>query len=78
MPENSTGKSKKSRVAPPETKKVSVKEDVTGASFGTAGVHHRGDQEVGSGRLGKGSAPSNVIGQSGGGAQGKREVEAVY
>ena len=48
------------------------------ASFGMAGVHHRGDQEVGSSRLGEGSAPSDVVGQSDGGAQGKREVEAVY
>ena len=48
------------------------------ASFGTVGVHHRRDQEVGSSGLGEGSAPSDVVGQSGGGAQGKREVEAVY
>ena len=48
------------------------------ASFGTAGVHHRGDQEVGSSGLGEGSAPSNVVGQSNSGVQGKREVEAVY
>ena len=33
MPESSTGKSKKSRAAPPETKKVSVKEDGTGGAF---------------------------------------------
>ena len=48
------------------------------ASFGTTGVHYRGDQEVGSGRLGERSSPSDVVGQSGGGAQGKWEVEAVY
>ena len=33
VPESSTGKSKKSRVAPPETKKVSVKKDGTGGAF---------------------------------------------
>ena len=33
VPEISTGKSKKSRVAPPETKKVSVKGDSTGGAF---------------------------------------------
>ena len=33
VPESSTGKSKKSRAAPPETKKVSVKEDGTGGAF---------------------------------------------
>ena len=33
VPESSTGKSKKSRGAPPETKKVSVKEDGTGGAF---------------------------------------------
>ena len=33
VPESSTGKSKKSRAAPPETKKVSVKEDGTGGDF---------------------------------------------
>ena len=48
------------------------------ASSGEAGVHHRGDQEVGSGRFGEGSAPPDVVGQSGSGAQGEREVEVVY
>ena len=33
VPESSTGKSKKSRVASPETKKVSVKADGTGGAF---------------------------------------------
>ena len=33
VPESSTGKSKKSKAAPPETKKVSVKEDDTGGAF---------------------------------------------
>ena len=33
VPESSTGKSKKSRAAPPETKKVPVKEDGTGGAF---------------------------------------------
>ena len=33
VPESSTGKSKKSRAMPPETKKVSVKEDGTGGAF---------------------------------------------
>ena len=33
VPESSTGKSKKSRAAPPETKKVSVKEDDMGGAF---------------------------------------------
>ena len=33
---------------------------------------------VRSGRLGEGSTPSDVVGQSSGGAQGKWEVEAVY
>ena len=33
VPEISTGKSKKSRAAPPETKKVPVKEDGTGGAF---------------------------------------------
>ena len=33
VPESSTGKSKKSKAAPPETKKVSVKEDGTGGAF---------------------------------------------
>ena len=33
VPESSTGKSKKSRAAPPETKKVSVKEDGIGGAF---------------------------------------------
>src|SRR4051812_21199601 len=33
VPESSTGKSKKSRAAPPETKKVSIKEDGTGGDF---------------------------------------------
>jgi hypothetical protein len=33
VPESSTGKSKKSRAAPPETKKVAVKEDGTGGAF---------------------------------------------
>ena len=33
VPESSIGKSKKSRAAPPETKKVSVKEDGTGGAF---------------------------------------------
>ena len=33
MPERSAGKSKKSRAAPPETKKVSVREDGTGGAF---------------------------------------------
>ena len=33
VPEISTGKSKKPRAAPPETKKVSVKEDGTGGAF---------------------------------------------
>ena len=32
-PESSTGKSKKSRAAPPETKRVSVEEDDTGGAF---------------------------------------------
>ena len=32
-PESSAGKSKKSKAAPPETKKVSVKEDGTGGTF---------------------------------------------
>ena len=33
VPESSTGKSKKSRAAPPETKRVSVKENGTGGAF---------------------------------------------
>ena len=33
VPERSTGKSKRSRAAPPETKKVSVKEETTGGAF---------------------------------------------
>ena len=33
VPESSTGKSKKSRAAPPETKRVAVKEDGTGGAF---------------------------------------------
>ena len=33
VPESSIGKSKKSRAAPPETKKVPVKEDGTGGAF---------------------------------------------
>ena len=33
MPESSTGKGKKSRAEPPQTKKVSVREDGTGGSF---------------------------------------------
>ena len=33
VPEGSTGKRKKSKAAPPETKKVSVKEDGTGGAF---------------------------------------------
>ena len=33
VPESSTGKSKKSKAAPPETTKVSVKEDGTGGAF---------------------------------------------
>ena len=33
VPESSAGKSKKSKAAPPETKKVSVKEDGTGGAF---------------------------------------------
>ena len=33
VPESSTGKSKKSKAAPPETKKVSAKEDGTGGTF---------------------------------------------
>ena len=33
VPESSTGKSKKSRAAPPETKRVSVKEDGTEGAF---------------------------------------------
>ena len=33
VPESSTGKSKKSKAAPPETKKVPVKEDGTGGAF---------------------------------------------
>ena len=33
VPESSTSKSKKSRAAPPETKKVSVKEDDMGGAF---------------------------------------------
>ena len=33
VPESSTGKSKKSRAAPPQTKKVSVREDGTGGAF---------------------------------------------
>ena len=33
VPESSTGKSKKSRAAPPETKRVSVEEDGTGGAF---------------------------------------------
>ena len=33
VPESSTSKSKKSRAAPPETKRVSVKEDGTGGAF---------------------------------------------
>ena len=42
------------------------------------GVNHRGDQEIGSGRFGERSAPSDEVGQSDGGAQGKWEVEDVY
>ena len=37
-----------------------------------------GDPETGSSGFGKRSAPSNVVGQSGGSAQGKWEVEVVY
>ena len=48
------------------------------ASSGEVGVHHRGDQEVGSGGFGERSAPPDVVGQSGSGAQGEWEVEAVY
>ena len=48
------------------------------ASSGEAGVHNRRDQETRGGRLGKRGAPSDVASQSGSGAQGKREVEAVY
>mgnify|MGYP005846179873 CR=1 FL=1 len=33
VPESSTGKSKKSRAEPPQTKKVSVREDATGGAF---------------------------------------------
>ena len=33
VPESSTGKSKKSRAAPPKTKRVSVKEDGMGGAF---------------------------------------------
>ena len=33
VPESSTSKSKKSKAAPPETKKVPIKEDVTGGAF---------------------------------------------
>ena len=33
VPESSTGKSKRSRAAPPQTKKVSVREDGTGGAF---------------------------------------------
>ena len=33
VPKSSTGKSKKSKAAPPETKKVSAKEDDTGGTF---------------------------------------------
>ena len=33
VPESSTSKSKKSRAAPPETKREPVKEDVTGGAF---------------------------------------------
>ena len=33
VPESSTGKSKKSRAEPPQTKKVSVREDDTGGAF---------------------------------------------
>ena len=33
VPESSTGKSKKSRAAPPETKKVPIKEDSTEGAF---------------------------------------------
>ena len=33
VPESSTGKSKKSRAGPPQTKKVSVREDGTGGAF---------------------------------------------
>ena len=33
VPESSTGKSKKSKAAPPETKKVPAKEDGTGGTF---------------------------------------------
>ena len=33
VPESSTGKSKKSKAAPPETKKVPIKEDDTGGAF---------------------------------------------
>ena len=33
VPESSTGNSKKSKAAPPETKKVPVKEDGTGGAF---------------------------------------------
>ena len=48
------------------------------AGSGEAGVHHRGDQEVGSGRFGERSAPPDVVGQSSSGAQGEWEVEDVY
>ena len=33
VPESSTGKSKESRAEPPQTKKVSIKEDGTGGAF---------------------------------------------
>ena len=33
VPESSTDKSKKSRATPPETKRVSIKEDGTGGAF---------------------------------------------
>ena len=49
-----------------------------GSKLWKGGVHHRGDQETGSGRLGERSTSSDVVVQSGGGAQGKWEVEAMY
>ena len=49
-----------------------------GTGSGTTRVHHRGNQEVGSVRLGERGTPSDVVGQSSGGAQGEWEVEDVY
>ena len=48
------------------------------ASSGEAGVYHRGNQKARGGRLGERHTPSDVVGQSGSGAQGKWEVEVVY